>query len=129
MGAVDGEPTAAAWAADYLKDRYQKPGNVFVGVVSRLDSFVTGVLILARTSKAASRLTEQFRERHTSKLYLACVEGELKRTKLEDTLKSHCKKRFCTSHGDRFPQNTGRPTRNSSTTNPNNFHHPFADRD
>lgn len=77
MGALEGEPTAAAWAAEYLKQRYQKPGNVFIGVVSRLDSFVTGVLVLARTSKAASRLTEQFRERHTSKLYLACVEGEL----------------------------------------------------
>jgi 23S rRNA pseudouridine1911/1915/1917 synthase len=77
MGALAGEPTAAAWAADYIKQRYQKPGNVFVGVVSRLDSFVTGVLILARTSKAASRLTEQFRERHTSKIYLACVEGQL----------------------------------------------------
>jgi 23S rRNA pseudouridine1911/1915/1917 synthase len=77
MGALPGEPTAAAWAADYLKRRYQKPGNVFVGVVSRLDSFVTGVLVLARTSKAASRLTEQFRERHTSKLYFACVEGQL----------------------------------------------------
>ncbi|MDX1925843.1 MAG: RluA family pseudouridine synthase [Pirellulaceae bacterium] len=77
MGALVGEPTAVAWAADYIKQRYQKPGNVFVGVVSRLDSFVTGVLILARTSKAASRLTEQFRERQTQKLYLACVEGQL----------------------------------------------------
>ncbi len=77
MGALAGEPTAVAWAADYLKRRYQKPGNVFVGVVSRLDSFVTGVLVLARTSKAASRLTEQFRERQSSKLYFACVEGDL----------------------------------------------------
>jgi 23S rRNA pseudouridine1911/1915/1917 synthase len=77
MGALAGEPTAAAWAADYLKRRYQKPGNVFVGVVSRLDSFVTGVMVLARTSKAASRLTEQFRERHTNKRYFACVEGQL----------------------------------------------------
>ncbi len=77
MGALAGEPTAVGWAADYLKRKYQKPGNVFVGVVSRLDSFVTGVLVLARTSKAARRLTEQFRERHTRKLYYACVEGQL----------------------------------------------------
>ncbi len=77
MGALAGEPTAAAWAAAYLKRRYQKPGNAFVGVVSRLDSFVSGVLVLARTSKAANRLTEQFRERQTEKLYIACVEGEL----------------------------------------------------
>ena len=77
MGALAGEPTAAAWAAEYLKRSCQKPGNAFVGVVSRLDSFVTGVLVLARTSKAAKRLTEQFRDRQTSKLYYACVEGRL----------------------------------------------------
>ncbi len=77
MGAQAGQPTAAAWAAEYLKRRYKKPGNVFVGVVSRLDSFVSGVLVFARTSKAACRLTEQFRERQTSKLYFACVEGLL----------------------------------------------------
>ena len=77
MGALPGEPTAVAWSAEYLKRRYNKPGNVFVGVVSRLDSFVTGVLVLARTSKAASRLTEQFRDRQTSKLYYACVEGHV----------------------------------------------------
>lgn len=76
MGAAAGEPTAAAWAADYLKRKYQKPGNVFVGVVSRLDSFVSGVLVFARTSKAAARLTEQFRDRRTAKVYLACVEGQ-----------------------------------------------------
>jgi 23S rRNA pseudouridine1911/1915/1917 synthase len=91
MGAMAGEPTAAAWAADYIKRRYQKPGNVFVGVVSRLDSFVTGVLILARTSKAASRLTEQFRERQTQKLYLACVEGQLNEPNWK-TLSAHIAK-------------------------------------
>jgi len=91
MGALAGEPTASAWAADYLKRRYQKPGNVFVGVVSRLDSFVTGVLVLARTSKAASRLTEQFRQRHTSKLYFACVEGQLNEPNWK-TLSAHIAK-------------------------------------
>jgi 23S rRNA pseudouridine1911/1915/1917 synthase len=77
MGAATGVPTAVTWAADYIKRKYNKPGNVFIGVVSRLDSFVTGVLILARTSKAASRLTEQFRERTSSKKYLVCVEGNV----------------------------------------------------
>jgi 23S rRNA pseudouridine1911/1915/1917 synthase len=91
MGALAGEPTAAAWAADYLKRRYQKPGNAFVGVVSRLDSFVTGVLVLARTSKAASRLTEQFRERNTRKLYFACVEGQIKEPNWK-TLTAHIAK-------------------------------------
>ena len=64
-------------AAEYLKMKYGKPGNVFVGVVSRLDSLVSGVLVLARTSKSASRLSEQIREKTPSKRYLALVEGEL----------------------------------------------------
>lgn len=75
MGAVSGTTTAVTLAAAYLKQRYGKPGNVFVGVVSRLDSLVSGTLILARTSKAASRLSEQFREQTTDKRYLAWVEG------------------------------------------------------
>ncbi len=91
MGALEGEPTAAAWAADYIKRRYQKPGNVFVGVVSRLDSFVTGVLVFARTSKAASRLTEQFRKRQTKKLYFACVEGQVNEPNWK-TLSAHIAK-------------------------------------
>ncbi len=71
MGAQAGQPTVVTLAAEYLKTKYQKPGNVFVGVVSRLDSMVSGVLVLARTSKAASRLAEQFREQATTKQYLA----------------------------------------------------------
>ncbi|MBI3861210.1 MAG: RluA family pseudouridine synthase, partial [Planctomycetia bacterium] len=47
---------------DYLKHKYQKPGNVFVGLVHRLDRPVSGVVLFARTSKAAARLSEQFRE-------------------------------------------------------------------
>jgi 23S rRNA pseudouridine1911/1915/1917 synthase len=77
MGAASGTETAVTLAAAYLKERYHKPGNVFVGVVSRLDRLVSGVLVLARTSKAASRLSEQFREQTTEKRYLAWVEGTL----------------------------------------------------
>lgn len=84
MGALPDVPSATKWAADYLKQKYDKPGNVFVGVVSRLDSLVTGVLVLARTSKAASRLTEQFREQKTQKLYWACVEGQLELTQWQE---------------------------------------------
>lgn len=59
----------------YLKDRYQKPGNVFLGVVHRLDRPVSGVLLFARTSKAAARLSEQFRNGSIEKVYWAIVEG------------------------------------------------------
>jgi 23S rRNA pseudouridine1911/1915/1917 synthase len=61
----------------YLKDKYAKPGNVFLGVVHRLDRAVSGVLLFARTSKAAARLAEQFRESTVEKVYWAVVEGEV----------------------------------------------------
>src|SRR3954451_20883152 len=72
----------------YLKDKYQKPGNVFLGVVHRLDRAVSGVLLFARTSKAAARLSEQFREGTVEKVYWAVVEGEVERQagSLEDWL-------------------------------------------
>jgi 23S rRNA pseudouridine1911/1915/1917 synthase len=55
------EETVHSWACDYIRQRYDKPGRVYVGVVHRLDRLTSGVLVLARTSKAASRLSEQFR--------------------------------------------------------------------
>src|SRR6266550_2268031 len=72
----------------YLKEKYQKPGNVFLGVVHRLDRPVSGVLLFARTSKAAARLSEQFRDGSIEKVYWAVVEGEIDRTagSLEDWL-------------------------------------------
>jgi len=61
----------------YLKEKFNKPGAVFLGLVQRLDRPVPGVMVLARTSKAAARLTEQFRELQTDKRYIALVEGRL----------------------------------------------------
>jgi 23S rRNA pseudouridine1911/1915/1917 synthase len=63
-------------AKSYLKEKYRKPGNVYVGVVSRLDSFVSGVIVMARTSKAAGRLSRQFAESRVAKEYLAIVSGD-----------------------------------------------------
>lgn len=74
MGVTEDEPSVAKLAKEYLKEKYQKPGNVYLGVVSRLDALVSGVLVFARTSKAAARLSEQFRERETGKIYWAVVE-------------------------------------------------------
>jgi 23S rRNA pseudouridine1911/1915/1917 synthase len=72
----------------YLKEKYHKPGNVFLGVVHRLDKPVSGVLLFARTSKAAARLSRQFREGSIEKVYWAIVEGEVQQTagSLEDWL-------------------------------------------
>jgi 23S rRNA pseudouridine1911/1915/1917 synthase len=78
LAVMSGTATPASvhrWAANYLKQRYHKPGNVYIGIVHRLDKPVTGVLVLARTSKAASRLTEQFRSKSVEKIYWAIVEG------------------------------------------------------
>jgi len=77
MGLRDGRSTLLTEAKDYIKRKYAKPGNVYLGIVSRLDAPVTGIVLLARTSKAARRLSEQFRERLVKKTYLAFVEGQL----------------------------------------------------
>ncbi len=64
---------------NYIKKKYNKPGAVFLGLVHRLDRPVSGVIVFARTSKAASRLSEQFRKHATEKSYLALCEGSLKK--------------------------------------------------
>jgi 23S rRNA pseudouridine1911/1915/1917 synthase len=75
MGVAADRPNLLAIAKEYIRHQYHKPGNVYLGVVSRLDAPVTGVVLLARTSKAASRLSKQFRERSVRKVYWALVEG------------------------------------------------------
>lgn len=75
MGVAAGEPSLLEAARRYVKRRYRKPGNVYLGVMSRLDAPVTGVVLLARTSKAARRLTEQFRTHAVEKIYWAIVVG------------------------------------------------------
>ena len=61
----------------YIKEKYQKPGDVYLGLVHRLDRPVSGVMVFARTSKAASRLSEQIRQRKVDKIYRCVVDGIL----------------------------------------------------
>lgn len=63
---------------EYLKNNYHKPGNVYVGLVHRLDRPVGGVMVFAKTSKAASRLSEEIRTNQFKKTYLALVHGKTK---------------------------------------------------
>ena len=63
---------------EYLKNKYNKPGNVYLGLVHRLDRRVGGVMVLAKTSKAASRLSEDIRNDNFEKIYLAKCEGIIK---------------------------------------------------
>jgi 23S rRNA pseudouridine1911/1915/1917 synthase len=72
-----GAETVDRMVKRYLKEKHHKPGNVFLGVVHRLDRPVSGVLLFARTTKAAGRLAEQFREGTVEKVYWAVVEGEV----------------------------------------------------
>jgi 23S rRNA pseudouridine1911/1915/1917 synthase len=76
QGDETGDPSLVSWAEQYLRERYNKPGNVYVGLIHRLDRPTSGVVLLARTSKAARRLSEQFRSGEVSKVYWAIVEGE-----------------------------------------------------
>jgi len=75
MGVSEERESLLTVAKQFLRQKYQKPGNVYLGVVSRLDAPVTGLVLLAKTSKAAARLSEAFRARHVKKVYLAAVEG------------------------------------------------------
>lgn len=70
-----GDDTLLARSKEYVKQTYGKPGNVYLGIVQRLDRPTSGVVLFARTSKAAARLTKQFRDRTIEKTYLAIVEG------------------------------------------------------
>ena len=73
QGAAAGQPSLFELAKDYIRRKYNKPGNVYLGIVSRLDAKTTGAIVIARTSKAAARLTQQFKNRQTKKLYWAIV--------------------------------------------------------
>ena len=71
-----GTPDMLTLLKQYIKVKYNKPGEVWLGLVHRLDQPVSGVMIFARTSKAAARLSEQIREHQTGKYYLAVVRGK-----------------------------------------------------
>jgi 23S rRNA pseudouridine1911/1915/1917 synthase len=77
MGVAAEEPSLLAEAKEYVRHKFNKPGEVYLGVVSRLDAPVTGVLMIARTSKAAARLTESFKRRDVQKTYWALVPGSV----------------------------------------------------
>ena len=72
---------------NYVKEKYNKPGNVFIGLIHRLDRPVGGVMVFAKTSKAASRLSEQVRNKSFKKTYRAVIHGTM--NKKEDTLKDY----------------------------------------
>lgn len=75
QGDHSGDPTLMDEVKYFLKQKYNKPGNVFLGMLHRLDRPVAGIVLFAKTSKGASRLSEQFRKRTIKKVYHCLVEG------------------------------------------------------
>lgn len=85
-----GDLSLEQWTGSYLKHKYNKPGDAFVGVIHRIDRPVSGLVLMAKTSKALERMNEQFRERKTEKRYWAVVRNAP--TIPEGTLKHFLKK-------------------------------------
>ncbi len=95
-GDATGDESMADRAREWIRLHCGKPGRVWLGIVHRLDRPVSGVLLLARTSKAASRLSDQFRRGQIAKTYLAVVEGcprddsrQLTNWLVKDTARNH----------------------------------------
>ncbi|MBQ8293118.1 MAG: RluA family pseudouridine synthase [Bacilli bacterium] len=78
------DPDMLSLIKQYLKEKYNKPGNVYLGLVHRLDRMTGGVMVFAKTSKAASRLSEQIRNHEFEKSYLAVTNNRI--TKKHDNL-------------------------------------------
>lgn len=84
QGDKTGDKPLSEITKEYIKEKYNKPGEVFLGVIHRLDRPTSGIVVFARTSKALTRLNELFKNRETQKTYWAIVKNKPKKT--EDTL-------------------------------------------
>ncbi len=102
QGDKTGDKPLSEIVKEYIKDKYNKPGEVFLGVVHRLDRPTTGIVVFAKTSKALTRLNELFSNRETQKTYWAVVKNKppknednlihfLKRNEKNNTSKAHLK--------------------------------------
>lgn len=100
-----GAPDILTIIKDYIKERDNKPGNVFLGLIHRLDRNVEGVMVFAKTSKGASRLSEQVRNRKVTKRYRAEVSGKL--TKSSGELSNYLLKNEKTNITKVFDKNPG----------------------
>ncbi len=80
QGDITGDVSLMDEIKNYLKEKYNKPGNIFLGLLHRLDRPVQGIVLFAKTSKGASRLSEQFREHTIQKIYTAVVSGQTPKT-------------------------------------------------
>jgi 23S rRNA pseudouridine1911/1915/1917 synthase len=102
QGDKTGDKPLSEVVKEYIKDKYNKPGEVFLGVVHRLDRPTTGIVVFARTTKALTRMNELFSNRETQKTYWAIVKNKpeksedklvhfIKRNEKNNTSKAHIK--------------------------------------
>ena len=102
QGDKTGDKPLSEVVKEYIKEKYNKPGEVFLGVVHRLDRPTTGIVVFARTSKALTRLNELFKNRETQKTYWAIIKNKpakpndklihfIKRNEKNNTSKAHIK--------------------------------------
>ena len=103
QGDSTGDISIMDMVKSYIKEKYHKPGNVYLGLVHRLDRPVGGIMVFARSSKAAARLTKAFNEHNITKKYLAIVHGKMEKDK--DTLIDKIEK---TSDGNSIISNNGK---------------------
>ncbi len=78
---ITGDKDLLTMVKEYIKEKYNKPGNVYIGLVHRLDRVVGGIMVFARTSKAAKRLNEQIKNNIIKKTYLVLVDGIIENKK------------------------------------------------
>lgn len=103
QGDSTGDSSIMDMVKEYIKVKYHKPGNVYLGLVHRLDRPVGGIMVFARSSKAAARLTKAFNEHKITKKYLAIVHGKMEKD--SDTLIDKIEK---TSEGNSIISDNGK---------------------
>lgn len=106
QGDCTARPSLFSLTQAYLKNKYSKPGNVFLGLVHRLDYGASGVVVFGKTSKGASRLSEQIRKREVQKTYRALVCGALpyERAELRDFVAHRDARTWIVSRSDKDAQ-------------------------
>ena len=102
QGDKTGDKPLPDFVKDYLREKYNKPGNVFCGVIHRLDRPVSGIVLFAKTSKALSRMNQLFRDKEIQKIYWALVEN--KPIKTNDRLENYLLKNQQKNKSSKYKQ-------------------------